>query len=481
LGVIGGSANTVSNVTGSIFLPQNPESFWYDGDGNTLSDGRWTNCWDGENRLISVLSRTNSPTASKLRLGFTYDYMGRRMSKKVESFDGSSWTTIVSNVFVYDGWNLIAELNGTNSTLIRAYTWGTDLSGTMQGAGGVGGLISVTVANGPNAGSYCYSYDGNGNVSTLVNAADGIVVAQYEYNPFGDLIAATGRMAFGNPIRFSTKYQDDESGWDYYGYRYYNPSTGRWLCRDPLQEAGGLNCYSFNKNNLISGYDPLGRSLGLDEIFDAVQLAVDLSAGAGYCTIALDVLALAVPFVPPAAVFAKLITREHEIYELVDNAELRKIQFTYWQDYGSRPTKASAVLEYRGRLPNDTLNAPYYKHFRFYTGKDDAAMAYSENFAAQFRPGIGDDEVKGYINEALEQFKRQNKITYYKNLDGYVYDTGYTPGRRGIRLGCVGYADGRCTTKIKLHVGEAGDVHAFPTNDRVTRNGNLPISISDDK
>ena len=61
---------------------------------------------------------------------------------------------------------------------------------------------------------------------------------QYEYGPFGELTRATGPMAKLNPFRFSTKYQDDESDLIYYGYRYYNGSTGRWLSRDPINEKG---------------------------------------------------------------------------------------------------------------------------------------------------------------------------------------------------------------------------------------------------
>jgi RHS repeat-associated protein len=56
--------------------------------------------------------------------------------------------------------------------------------------------------------------------------------------PFGELIRCSGSMAKANPIRFSTKYQDDETDMDYYGYRFYNPSTGRWLSRDPIVDQG---------------------------------------------------------------------------------------------------------------------------------------------------------------------------------------------------------------------------------------------------
>jgi RHS repeat-associated protein len=84
-------------------------------------------------------------------------------------------------------------------------------------------------------------------VAALVNAADGTVVANYEYGPFGELIRATGPMAKANPIRFSTKYQDNESDLVYYGYRYYDRSTGKWLNRDPLSERGFT---SINKSKI---------------------------------------------------------------------------------------------------------------------------------------------------------------------------------------------------------------------------------------
>ena len=54
--------------------------------------------------------------------------------------------------------------------------------------------------------------------------------------PFGEVIRATGPLAKANPIRFSTKYEDDESDLFYYGYRY--AKDGRWLSRDPYDEPG---------------------------------------------------------------------------------------------------------------------------------------------------------------------------------------------------------------------------------------------------
>jgi RHS repeat-associated protein len=104
------------------------------------------------------------------------------------------------------------------------------------------------------------AYDGNGNVSALVNAANGATVANYEYGPFGEVIRATGPMAKLNPFRFSTKYQDDETDFLYYGYRYYNPSTGRWLSRDPIEEKGGKNLYGFVSNDPVDKADARGKA-----------------------------------------------------------------------------------------------------------------------------------------------------------------------------------------------------------------------------
>ena len=80
--------------------------------------------------------------------------------------------------------------------------------------------------------------------------------------PFGEVIRATGPMAKANPFRFSTKYQDDETDLLYYGYRYYNPSTGKWNSRDPLEEAGGFNLYGMVRNNAVNRIDRLGLDDG---------------------------------------------------------------------------------------------------------------------------------------------------------------------------------------------------------------------------
>lgn len=110
------------------------------------------------------------------------------------------------------------------------------------------------------------AYDGNGNLTTLVDATAGnTITARYEYGPFGELIRKTGTFSASNPFRFSTKFQDDESDLIYYGYRYYSPGTGRWLTRDPIEEKGGASLYLFVQNSPTNLKDSLGLDGGMNE------------------------------------------------------------------------------------------------------------------------------------------------------------------------------------------------------------------------
>ena len=137
-----------------------------------------------------------------------------------------------------------------------------DLSGSLSGAGGIGGLLSVTRSTSSNTASYYPCYDANGNISDYVDTS-GTVVAHREYDAYGNTLAVSGSMANDFSFWFSTKYLDQETGLYYYGYRYYDPVTGRWLSRDPIHERGGINLYTFVKNDPVDKIDPRGLACGV--------------------------------------------------------------------------------------------------------------------------------------------------------------------------------------------------------------------------
>ena len=274
-------------ITRHAFLAATPENFTYDLDGNLTDDGRWSYAWDGENRLVkietSLATIVIATGVPRQRITFAYDYLGRRVRKTVAKWKGSAYITAVDRKFIYDGWNLIAEYNAVirrsavappwvaptapirppvvitlPSVLLTTYVWGLDLSKTLQDGGGVGGLLAIKLHAEPGAPVLLPAYDGNGNIAALVNRAGGALLAAYEYDAFGQTIRASGTHADKNNFRFSTKYTDAETGLLYYGRRYYNPTLGRWLGRDPIAEKGGLHLYGFVGNNGVNAWDVLG-------------------------------------------------------------------------------------------------------------------------------------------------------------------------------------------------------------------------------
>jgi len=130
------------------------------------------------------------------------------------------------------------------------------LSGTLDGAGGVGGLLMLnSTANG----AHFYAYDGNGDVAALVKASDGTLSATYEYEPFGSVLRATGPMAKENRFQFSTKRCDATTDLLLYEYRVLRTDIAKWLSRDPIGEDGGFNVYGFCGNSAVHAIDPDGR------------------------------------------------------------------------------------------------------------------------------------------------------------------------------------------------------------------------------
>jgi len=245
-----------ATVNGSLFIPAASVAPQYDADGNLTSDGRWNFTWDAENRLVGM-----EPTATALAAGVPYqrwahiyDSNSRRIAS--ERYDSvSAVTPDAVEKAVYDGWNRVAELDGSNAVL-RTFAWGLDMTDSIQGGGGTGGLLWVDDVT---HGKHFFGYDGNGNVALTVDAATGVPSAVYDYDPFGQVIRASGTYAQTNRYRFGTKQQGAGGFYDY-GYRWLDPMTGRWLSRDPLGETGGLNLYGFLGNDGVNAWDLLGLS-----------------------------------------------------------------------------------------------------------------------------------------------------------------------------------------------------------------------------
>ena len=207
-------------------------------------------------------------TNGAIRVLNAYDHRNRRIRKTVQRLHSTiapppsppvgihEWETQETHTFVWDGNNIVLEkvefANGTTRTF--EYFWGLDKSGTEQGAGGVEGLLAVSM----DGAFYIPCYDHNGNIILYVSEMWSIA-AQYTYDPYGNIIESSGPLADVFSFGFSTQYHDRETGMVGYQQRVYQPILGRWLNRDPIEEDGGENLYAFCANNPTFFFDSDGR------------------------------------------------------------------------------------------------------------------------------------------------------------------------------------------------------------------------------
>jgi len=224
-------------------------NFQYDSNGNLTSDGTRSFSYDAENQLTSVW------VSGAWQAAFFYDGLNRRRMERDYTWTNSAWLQTNETRFIYDGMQVIQERDSNNNPQVT-YTRGLDLSMSLSGAGGIGGMLARTDATG----STYYHSDGAGNITAMMDGNQDIV-ARAEYDPFGKFIKLSGSLANANRYRFSSKEYVPQAGLYYFGSRFYEPNFERWLNRDPIGEAGGVNVYGFAGNSPANVLDAYGLSL----------------------------------------------------------------------------------------------------------------------------------------------------------------------------------------------------------------------------
>ena len=244
----------VSATTGTVFVAKTPETFTYDADGNMTSDGRFHYTWNGENRLVCASN-------AEVVVTYAYDHRGRMVTKTLCS--SAPLRLIKTITYLWDDWNIIREVvREGDSAAVTDNVWGLDIDGTLQGAGGVGGLLAVDRHNSstPNPSThqlYFPTYDANGNICEYVSES-GEIVAHYDYSPFGEPLVTSGLLASTFTHQFSTKPYCAVTGFSEYQMRKYNPAIGRWMSRDPIGEKMGPNLLQFCLNYATTLVDEFG-------------------------------------------------------------------------------------------------------------------------------------------------------------------------------------------------------------------------------
>lgn len=241
----GGSVtNTLTvNLPASVML-------LYDSNGNLTNDGTRSFAYSLENQL------TNITVAGAWKSDFVYDGLGRRRIERDYGWQSNQWSQTNELRFIYDGW-LLVQVRDASNKVLWTVTRGLDLSGSLGGAGGIGGLLARTDTNG----STFYHADGVGNITGLMDGPQNMA-ARYMYSAFGGLVRKSGPMVDVNEMQFSSMPVHRLSGLVGFSLRpTYDPTLGRFLTPDPIGERGGVNLYGFVGNNPLGYVDPYGLAV----------------------------------------------------------------------------------------------------------------------------------------------------------------------------------------------------------------------------
>ncbi len=216
------TANALNQLTGET----NGPGYTYDLDGNLLSNGTRTYAWDAENRLVGISGAFGT-------VAWEYDAFSRR----VKQHDTPPAQAEKVRDLIWDGLSLI-ESRDTSGEVRKYYGHGEERE-----------------VPGSDVQRLRYTTDHLGSIRELVDGA-GTVLARYDYTPYGERTKRPGDLDcdFG----YTGHYTHEASGIILAPYRGYDPTVGRWLSRDPIEEDGGINLYGYVGNRLFSTTDPLG-------------------------------------------------------------------------------------------------------------------------------------------------------------------------------------------------------------------------------
>lgn len=213
------NVNAYTNITGGLnFTPQ------YDGNGNMLNDDKHTYAYDFSNKLVSVDQTVGT---------YKYDALGRRIAKS-------------NTLFYYSDDLMVEEVTGDVTT---SYLYGNNIDETLQ----------------MKRGNDAYYYHTNHIGSTMaLSDANGQLIESIDYDICGKPIFSDAKgnalvQSFvSNPILYTGREYDYESGIYYYRARSQHISIGRFMQKDLLHYIDGLNDYTYVLNNSVNAIDPMG-------------------------------------------------------------------------------------------------------------------------------------------------------------------------------------------------------------------------------
>jgi len=208
-------------------------SFTYTANGELATQKTGTQTATYTYDVLGNLSSVTLPNATKLT--YLVDPENRRVAKQV---NGAQQTG-----YLYDGDQIVAQLNASNQ-IVSQFVYATGLTSPdyMVNGGATYRIIS----------------DQLGSPRLVVNTVTGAIAEQMNYDEFGNVLSDSD--AGFQPFGFAGGLKDPDTGFVRFGQRDYNPATGRWTAKDPIQFFGGdSNLYGYVMNDPVNLRDPSGQ------------------------------------------------------------------------------------------------------------------------------------------------------------------------------------------------------------------------------
>ena len=177
----------------------------------------------------------------------------------------------------------------------------------LSGSGGTTSVVATNtfeinglVSRNDSSGTNFYAFDPQGSTAERVDSS-GTLVSSDCYNAWGTAsTTASAAVVFGYIAQWGY-YTDAETGLVLCTHRYYDPAHGRWLTRDPIGYAGGINVYSYCEDEPVGLIDPTGTCCIPNPLLSSI---IRVAVGTLITAVTIAILAT----VPEAAVLEVAIT-----------------------------------------------------------------------------------------------------------------------------------------------------------------------------
>jgi RHS repeat-associated protein len=273
------SGNRATTGADNRLLSDGTWTYKYDAEGSRTEKNRigtnekWTYGYDLANHLTSAKHYSSSGTLD-LQVDYTYDVLGNRLSTSVGKTSDGTLNSPVVTKFAQDGWNTAkgTPIGNENYDVWADIKADGSLKTRYVRGDAVDELFGRVEYSGSTGTPYWYATDHLGSIRNVIDSG-GVVKDAIKYDAFGN--ATQSNAAFHGRYGWTGREVEVETGLQFNRARFYDPTVGRWISKDPMGfDAGDSNLYRYVSNFVTQSKDPSGFQAAANDLSLAEQATV---------------------------------------------------------------------------------------------------------------------------------------------------------------------------------------------------------------